>query len=97
MKKIAAYINTLRVHWLVEELKHAGVNEIMVTEYFSPLSQISRMQLLCDDKSVETIQSIIHKVGKAGSPADHIVEVADFDKNTLNERPNGRRISPLEE
>lgn len=53
MKKITAYVNTTRVHWLVEELQSLGVEEIEVIECFKPLSQISRFELSCEDYLVE--------------------------------------------
>ncbi|MFA4924526.1 MAG: hypothetical protein WC557_10070 [Ignavibacteriaceae bacterium] len=71
MKKITAYVNTTRVHWLVEELQTLGVQEIKVTEYFKPLSQISRFELSCDDHLVENVRAIVHKIGTCGQAADH--------------------------
>jgi len=71
MKKITAYVNTTRVHWLVEELQTLGVQEIEVTEYFKPLSQISRFELSCNDNLVESIRSIVHKIGTCGQAADN--------------------------
>lgn len=97
MKKVTAYINTLRVHWLVEELERMGVKEIMVTEFFSPLSRISRMQLLCDDGVTEVIRSVVHKVGTTGEAADHFFEVSDYDPKKESPQPLGRRISKLED
>jgi len=96
MKKITAYVNTMRVHWLVEELEAVGVTEIMVTEYFSPTSQISRMQLLCMDSRLEEVRSIIHKVGTTGSAGDHYIDVAEHDN--LNRAPfDATRMSVLDQ
>lgn len=71
MKKITAYVNTTRVHWLVEELQTLGVEEIEVTEYFKPLSQISRFELSCDDNIVEKVRAVVHRIGTCGKSADH--------------------------
>lgn len=97
MKKITAYVNTMRVHWLVEELEAVGIQEIVVTEYFKPLSQISRFELLCEENMVEKIWKIIHRIGTNGSCADHFLEIYDFDPNQPSKLPLGERISPLEE
>lgn len=97
MKKITAYVNTNRVHWLVEELSSAGIGEIMVTEFFSPTSVISRMELLCEDADVERIRSLIHRLGTTGSPCDHFFAVSDFDPMRPGRIPLGRRMSRLEE
>ncbi|MBI4547194.1 MAG: hypothetical protein HY707_04385 [Ignavibacteriae bacterium] len=97
MKKIIAYVNTLRVHWLVEEMGKIGINEIMVTEYFSPNSQISRFVFLCNDDAIEKAREIIHRIGTTGSLADHFFEVYDVDPNAPDTLSLGQRISPLEE
>lgn len=83
MKKITAYVNTTRVHWLVEELQALGVQEIEVTEYFKPLSQISRFELSCNDNLVESIRSIVHKIGTCGNAPDHAFFVYALE-NTLD-------------
>lgn len=71
MKKITAYVNTTRVHWLVEELQTLGVQEIEVTEYFKPLSQISRFEFSCEDNLVENVRTVVHKIGTCGQAVDH--------------------------
>ncbi len=97
MKKITAYINTIRVHWLVEELESIGINEIMVTEYFSPSSKISRMELLAQDDAVDNIRKIIHRIGTTGAEADHSLFVEDYDPTLPSQIPMGKRTSKLEE
>ncbi len=87
----------MRVHWLVEELEKIGINEIMVTEYFSPKSQISRMELLASDERVETTREVIHRVGTTGSLADHLFFVEDYDPSLPSQLPLGKRTSKLEE
>lgn len=96
MKRVVAYVNTLRVHWLVEELQKIGISEIMVMEYFAPLSQISRFEFLCEEAMVESMQSIVHRIGTAGNPPDHFVDVTDFDQRAFDDVPLGRRICILE-
>ncbi|MCL4551106.1 MAG: hypothetical protein M1495_21355 [Bacteroidetes bacterium] len=80
MKKITAYVNTTRVHWLVEELQALGVEEIEVTEYFKPRSQISRFELSCEDNLVEKVRAIVHRIGTCGQAADHAVFVYTLEK-----------------
>lgn len=83
MKKITAYVNTTRVHWLVDELQALGVEEIEVTEYFKPLSQISRFELSCNDNIVEKIRAAVHKIGTCGSSADHAFFVYSLESNQI--------------
>ncbi|MEW6061139.1 MAG: hypothetical protein AB1600_04270 [Bacteroidota bacterium] len=97
MKKVTAYINTIRVHWLVEELESIGVKEMMVTEYFSPSSRISRMELLTQDNTVEKVREIIHRVGTTGAEADHSLFIEEYDPSLPSQIPFGKRTSKLEE
>lgn len=97
MKKITAYVNTMRVHWLVEELVAAGVKEIRVIEHFSPTSQVSRLQLCCEDDLVDKLREIIRRLGSSGSPPDYDVAVSDFDPALPSQIPIGKRMSVLEE
>lgn len=80
MKKVTAYVNTTRVHWLVEELQALGVEEIEVTEYFKPLSQISRFELSCEDNLVEEVKAAVHRIGTSGQAADHAVFVYTLEQ-----------------
>lgn len=96
MKKITAYVNTVRVHWLVEELQAIGVAEIMVTEFFVPRSQISRLELVCADDAVEDVRRVIHKIGTNGGRPDHYLEVKDFGSNEPSHFLLGRSVSRLE-
>ena len=96
MKKIIAYVSTVRVHWLVEELQVIGIKEIMVTEYFAPVSQISRLELLCQENAVEDVRRVIHKLGTNGTCPDHFLEVKDYNPNEPSHFPLGRRLSRLE-
>lgn len=88
MKKVTAYINTVRVHWLVEELQKIGIDEIMVTEYFKPISQISRLELRCGNNWVEQVRDIVHRIGTTGNPCDHYFEVKELDDNNGSIFPN---------
>lgn len=97
MKKVIAYVNTQRVHWLVEGLEAVGIKEIMVTEYFSPSSRISRMELIAEDDEVENIRGIIHRVGTTGEAGDHSFFVEEYDPKLPSQIPLGRRTSKLEE
>ena len=80
----------------MEELQRIGIGEIMVTEYFKPMSQISRLELCCEDVQVETTREIIHRVGTTGMLPDHSIDVSDFDPNRPSVLPLGKRISKLE-
>lgn len=97
MKKVTAYINTIRVHWLVEELESIGIKEMMVTEYFSPSSKISRMELLAQDNVVEKVRETIHRFGTTGAEADHSLFIEDYDPSLPSQIPFGKRTSKLEE
>lgn len=97
MKKVTAYVNTTRVHWLVEELQAAGVREILVTEYFKPLSQVSRLELLCEDEKVGVVKGIVHRLGTMGEPADHDIIIRQHDAKRLQLLPMTIRLDPLEE
>jgi hypothetical protein len=78
-KKITAYVNTIRIHWLVEELYKEGIQEIMVTEYFRPNSQISKFEFFCEENQTEDLRSLIHNIGTCGKPADHLFLVKDVE------------------
>ncbi|MEX1138699.1 MAG: hypothetical protein WEF53_05085 [Bacteroidota bacterium] len=97
MKKVTAYVNTLRVHWLVEELEAMGIGEIMVTEYFSPSSNISRMELFSEDRDVENVRDVIHRIGTTGEAGDHSFFMEEYDPKLPGLIPFGRRTSKLEE
>lgn len=90
MKKVTAYVNTQRVHWLVEELEAAGIKEILVTEYFKGVSRISRVELLCHDHLVEKVREIIHRVGTRGEAADHLFNIEDVQPGSASLRQIGR-------
>ena len=96
MKRIIAYVNTMRVHWLVEELQNIGVAEIMVTEYFKSLSQASRFEFLCVDELVEKATAIVHRIGTLGSPEDTFIDVQHVDLNAGDNMPPGQRMSILQ-
>jgi hypothetical protein len=97
MKRVTAYISTTRVHWLTEELIAVGVKEIRVIEHFSPMSQISRLQLCCEDDLVDKVRAIIRRLGSVGVPPDYDVAVSDFDPALPSQIPIGKRMSVLEE
>ncbi len=95
-KKIIAYVNTVRVHWLVEELQAIGIKEIMVTEFFKPQSQISRLELVCAADAVEDVRRVIHQIGTNGGWPDHYIEIKDYDPTEARHFPPGGRVSKLE-
>ena len=97
MKKITAYVNTLRIHWLVEKLQEIGIEEIVVTEHFKPLSQISRMILQCKDDEVDGVREIIHRYGSTGKLPDHAIHVDHVKSRQPSQFLLGRRLSYLEE
>jgi len=97
VKKITAYVNTVRVHWLVEGLEALGITEIMVTEYFSPSSQISRMELISGDEDVVAVREVVHRLGTSGLAGDHAFFVEEYDPKLPGQIPLGKRTSKLEE
>lgn len=80
LKKITAYVNTKRIHWLVEELQKQQINEIMVTEFFRPNCQISKFEFYCKEEEIDNLRTIIHKIGSTGA-ADHLLFIKDVDSN----------------
>ena len=96
MKRITVYVNTRRVHWLVEELQSIGVTELMVTEYFGPSSQISRFEFLCEDHAVDAAKNLVYRVGTRGDPSDHFVDIKDVDPDSVDHLSLGQRISRLQ-
>ena len=79
VKKITVYVNTIRIHWLVEELQKEGVKEIMVTEFFRPNSQISKFEFLCIGEKVQSVRNIIHTVETCGKSVEHYFSVKETD------------------
>lgn len=79
MKRITAYVNTTRIHWLVEELQKIGIEEIMVSEFFRPDSQISEFEFFCSEDCIGEVKSIIHKIGTCGKAADHLIDVKEYE------------------
>lgn len=97
MKKITAYVNTVRVHWLVEALQNRGVSEIMAAEYFRPTSQISRLEFFCEDAAVASVKTIIRRIGTTGVVTDQSVTVQNYDPALPSQIPVGKRMSRLQE
>ncbi len=91
MKRVASYIDTLRVHWIADELQQIAVEEIMVTEYFKPLSRVSRLQVLCEDDVVEKVREIIFRRGCVGNRHPYYVEVSDFHES-LSTDPGAKPV-----
>jgi len=79
MKRITAYVNTMRIHWLVEKLQQVGINEIMVSEFFRPNCQISKVEFFCEEKLVEEARNLIHKIGTSGKSADHLFFINEIE------------------
>ncbi len=97
MKKVIAYVNTLRVHWLIGELGSVGIKEIKVVEYFKPLSQVSRIDLLCDEEVVDRACRVIHDVGTSGGLPDHLVFVNDFEPKPMDTASLGKKMGKLDD
>lgn len=90
MKRITAYVNTTRIHWLVEELQAKGINEIMVLEFFRPDSQISKLEFFCVENQIDDLRPLIHNIGTCGKPVDHLFIVNEIDPDK-----SGRSIFPF--
>lgn len=97
MKRVTTYVSPARVHWLVGELGSVGIKEIKVVEYFKPLSQVSRVDLLCDEKVVDRVCQVIHEVGTTGGLPDHLVFVNDFEPKPIDLSSIGKRMSDLDD
>lgn len=96
MKLVTAYVNTVRIHWLAESLEAIGIREMRVTEYFSPTSKISKLQLLCAEDLVDDVTRTVHTNGTAGEPVDHLVHVEEFEFDTSRTIPPGSWTSILD-
>jgi hypothetical protein len=96
MKKVITYVNSARVHNLIEELGKVGILQMVVTEYFTPNSQISRFIFLCHEEIVALTREIVRRVGTSGDPSDHFFEVQDFDPQHPGTFLYGQRIHILE-
>lgn len=79
MKKIIAYMNTASVQPLVEGLGRTGIRTMVVTEYYTPLSRVSRFIILCEDAMVGEPEGILRRTGARGDPPGRYIEVQDFD------------------
>ncbi|HED06791.1 MAG TPA: hypothetical protein ENI57_01590 [Ignavibacteria bacterium] len=69
------------MHWLIEELQKIGINEIKVTQYFKSHSQISLLELKCDNNFVKEVRKLIHEVGTTGNAVDHYITVKDLSQS----------------
>ena len=97
MKRIKTYISPTRVHRLIGELGSSGIKEIKVVAYFKPLSEVSRIELLCEDIVVERVVRIIHEVGTTGGLPDHLIFVSDFTQRPVNRSTMGKQMGQLDE
>ncbi|OGU69432.1 MAG: hypothetical protein A3H45_10175 [Ignavibacteria bacterium RIFCSPLOWO2_02_FULL_55_14] len=64
MKEITADVNGLRVQHLMKELQALGIREVGVIEYVSSIPKISVLRLLCDDREVESVRSLIDRTAQ---------------------------------
>ena len=92
MKRITTYVSPTRVRLLVGELGSADIKEIKVVAYFKPLSEVSRIELLCEDSAVDRVVRVIHEVGTTGGLPDHLVFVSDFNQRPANRSVIGRMM-----
>ncbi len=97
LKRITTYVSPTRVHRLIGELGLSGIKEIKVVAYFKPLSEVSRIELLCEDSVVDRVVRVIHEVGTTGEPPDHLVFVSDYIPRPANRSVIGRRMGQLDE
>lgn len=97
MKRITTYISPSRVHRLIGELGSPGIKEIKVVAYFKPLSEVSRIEMLCEDNVVDRVVRIIHEVGTTGGLPDRLVLVNNFKRRPVNRSTIGRKMGQLDE
>ncbi|OGU77476.1 MAG: hypothetical protein A2V93_00265 [Ignavibacteria bacterium RBG_16_34_14] len=90
LKRVAAYVNTTRIHWLVEELQKRNINEILATEFFRPNSQISKLEFFCEENQINDLRQLIHSIGTCGKSADHLFIVKEVDPDK-----SGKSIFPF--
>ena len=97
MKRITTYISPDRVRRLIGELGLSAIKEIKVVAYFKPLSEVSRIELLCDDFAVDRVVLIIHEVGTTGGLPDHLILVNDFKPRVVDQSTIGRKMGQLDD
>lgn len=82
---------------LISEFGHQDIVEIKVVAYFKPLSQISRIDLLCEDAAVEKVKEIIHRFGNTGGLPNHMTFVTEFKPHPMERLEAGKRMGQLDD
>lgn len=97
MKRITAYVSPSKVRFIIGELSSGDVKEIKVVAYFKPLSEASRIDLLCEEGAASRIQLVIQKLGTTDSLPDHMIFVNDFTPKPIDRQSNCKRMGQLDE
>ncbi len=97
MKRITAYVNPTRVRLIIGELGSEDVKEMKVVAYFKPLSEASRIDLLCEESSVDKVRGIIRNMETNGSLPDHLISISDFKPKPIERSTVGKRMGQLDD
>ncbi len=52
-----------------------------MTEYFKPTSQISLIELICDECSVGKVKKIVSEIGTTGNAVDYFFTVKELNED----------------
>ena len=97
MKRVTTYVSPSKALLLISEFGYQDIVEIKVVAYFKPLSEISRIDLLCDEKAAERVKDIIHRYGSRGGLPDHMIFVTEFKPHPVNRVEPGKRMGQLDD
>lgn len=97
MKRVTTYVSPSKTLLLISEFGYQDIAEIKLVAYFKPLSEISRIDLLCEESAVERVKEIIHRLGSTGRPPDHMIFVTDFQQHPIGLLERGCSMGQLDE
>ncbi len=97
MKRITTYVSPLKTLLLISEFGYQDIAEIKVVAYFKPLSEISRIDLLCEESAVQRVQEIIHRFGTNNGLPDHMIFVTEFKPHPMDRLEVGKRMGQLDD
>lgn len=97
MKRVTTYVSPLKTLLLISEFGYQDIAEIKVVAYFKPLSEISKIDLLCEESAVQRVQEIIHRFGSTNGLPDHMIFVTEFKPRQTDPLEVGKRMGRLDD
>lgn len=97
MKRITTYVSPSKTLLLISEFGYEDISEIKLVAYFKPLSEVSRIDLLCEDGAVERVREIIHRFGSNGGLPDQMIFVSEFQPQPSDRARVGTRMGQLDD